>query len=83
MKFSFGKQKSVIYDNYLRGKTGMSLKGLDSISALLGRTGRYLDKANRQDLRTRLYAEVKSLNSYDEALSFMVKLLEEAGYDVA
>jgi hypothetical protein len=60
------------------------LSGTDgNVFALLGRTGRYLDKANRQDLRTKLYAEVNNLNSYDEALSFMVKLLEEAGFDVA
>jgi len=61
-----------------------TLSGTDgNVFALLGRTGRYLDKANRQDLRKRLYAEVNNLKSYDEALSFMVKLLEEAGYDVA
>jgi len=60
------------------------LSGTDgNVFALLGRTGRYLDKANRQDLRKRLYGEVPKLGSHDEALSFMVKLLEEAGYIVA
>jgi len=60
------------------------LSGTDgNVFALTGRTGRYLDKANRQDLRTKLYSEVPTLKSYDEALSFMVKLLEEAGYNVA
>ena len=60
------------------------LAGTDgNVFALLGRTGRYLDKANRQDLRTKLYAEVNSFKSYDEALAFTVKLLEEADYDVA
>jgi hypothetical protein len=59
------------------------LSGTDgNVFALLGRTGRYLDKANRQDLRTRMYAEVNSLKSYDEALSLMVKFLEEAEYHV-
>jgi len=60
------------------------LSGTDgNVFALLGRTGRYLDKANRQNLRTKLYAEVPKLGSHDEALSFMVKLLEEVGYIVA
>ena len=60
------------------------LTGTDgNVFALLGRTGRYLDKANRQDLRKKLYDEISSLKSYDEALSHMVELLEEAGYEVA
>ena len=68
----------------MREEKVATLSGTDeTISALLGRTGRYLDKVNRQDLRKKLYAEIDNLKSYDEALSFMVKLLEEAGYDVA
>ena len=60
------------------------LSGTDgNVFALTGRTGRYLDKAGRQDLRTKLYEEVMNLKSYDEALSLMMKLLEEAGYSVA
>jgi len=67
-----------------KGRKVAQLTGTDgNVFALLGRTGRYLDKANRQDLRTRMYADVNSLKSYDEALSLMIKLLEEAEYLVA
>ena len=67
-----------------KGRKVAQLTGTDgNVFALLGRTGRYLDKANRQDLRTKMYAEVDSLKSYDEALSLMIKLLEEAEYLVA
>ena len=60
----------------------LKLTGTDgNIFAIAGKVHKALRETGRQDLAKRV-AEIQTQGSYEEALSFLVSLLKEAGLEV-